>query len=126
MGDLLEGYELVRAWDEMFSGARSPRPHYEALHQVLGRRPPAVTSIKRVMGHGSGAAGAFEAVAAARTIATGLVPSLGTDVDPDPALDLDLVVGPPRRVEPGPVLSTSLGLGGANGAVVLGPVEPRR
>jgi uncharacterized circularly permuted ATP-grasp superfamily protein len=36
VGDLLDGYQLVRAWDEMFEGADAPRPHYEALHQVLG------------------------------------------------------------------------------------------
>lgn len=99
------------------------RREAEALHQVLGRRPPAVTSIKRVLGHPAGASGAFEAVAAALTVHTGVVPSLGTDVEPDPELDLDLVVGPPRRITPGPVLSTSFGLGGHNGGLILAPTR---
>ena len=63
------------------------RVEAEALHQVLGRRPPAVTSIKRLLGHAAGASGAFEALAS------------------------------------GPVMSTSFGLGGHNGALVLGPVR---
>jgi uncharacterized circularly permuted ATP-grasp superfamily protein len=36
MGDLLEGYRLARAWDEMFEGEATPRSHYRALHEVLG------------------------------------------------------------------------------------------
>ncbi|WP_426571819.1 beta-ketoacyl-[acyl-carrier-protein] synthase family protein [Aquihabitans sp. McL0605] len=95
----------------------------EALHEVFGARPPAVSSIKRVLGHAAGASGAFEAVAAALTVHTGVAPSLGTDVEPDEALDLDLITGPPRRVGPGPVLSNSFGLGGHNGCLILGPVR---
>lgn len=94
----------------------------EALHQVFATPPP-VTSIKRVLGHAAGASGAFEAVAAALTVHHGVLPSLGTDVEPDTALDLDLVVGTPRRIEPGPVLSNSFGLGGHNGCLVVGPVR---
>lgn len=94
----------------------------EALHQVFGTRPPATSSIKRTLGHAAGAAGAFEAVAAALTVHTGVAPSLGADVDPDPDLDLDLVAGPPRDVGHGIVLSTSFGLGGTNGALLLGPI----
>ena len=93
----------------------------EALHEVFGDRPPPTTSIKRVLGHAAGASGAFEAAAAALTLHHGVLPSLGTDVEPDPALELDLVTGPPRPFEPGPVLSSSFGLGGANGCLVLGP-----
>lgn len=92
----------------------------EALHEVFGGRPPATSSIKRVLGHAAGASGAFEALAAALTVHTGVAPSLGTDVEPDD-LDLDLVVGPPRTVGHGPVLSNSFGLGGHNGTIILGP-----
>jgi 3-oxoacyl-[acyl-carrier-protein] synthase II len=99
------------------------RREAEALHQVFGDRPPAVSSIKRVLGHAAGASGAFEAVASALTVHTGTIPSLGTDVEPDPALELDLVTGPSRRIEPGIVLSNSFGLGGHNGCLVLGPVR---
>jgi len=36
VGDLLDGYQPVRAWDEMFSDIDAPRAHYAALHTVLG------------------------------------------------------------------------------------------
>ncbi len=85
-------------------------------------RPPPVTSIKRVLGHAAGASGAFEAVAAALTVHHGVMPSLGTDVDPDPELDLPLVTGQSQPMEPGPVLSNSFGLGGHNGCLIVGPV----
>ena len=93
----------------------------EALHEVFGTPPP-VTSIKRVLGHAAGASGAFEAVAAALTVHHGVMPSLGTDVDPDPELDLPLVIGRSQPMEPGPVLSNSFGLGGHNGCLIVGPV----
>lgn len=95
----------------------------EALATVLDGARPAVSSIKRILGHGAGASGAFEAVASALTVHTGTAPSLGSDVEPDPNIDLDLVIGPPRQVGPGPVLSNSFGLGGHNGCLVLGPVR---
>ena len=94
----------------------------EALHDVFGPTPPPVTSVKRLLGHAAGASGAFEAVTAALTVHHGLLPSLGTDVEPDPDLDLDLVTGAPRPFEPGPVLSNSFGLGGHNGCLLVGPV----
>lgn len=99
------------------------RREAEALHAVFGGRPPATSSIKRTLGHAAGASGAFEAVAAALTVHHGLAPSLGTDVEPDPDLELDLVVGPPRPVGRGIVVSNSFGLGGHNGCVVLGPAD---
>lgn len=97
------------------------RREAEALHEVFGAGPPPVTSIKRVLGHAAGASGAFEAVAAVLTVHTSTIPSLGSDVQPDRTLDLDLVTGPPRPIGPGPVLSSSFGLGGHNGCVVVGP-----
>ncbi|WP_421118972.1 beta-ketoacyl-[acyl-carrier-protein] synthase family protein [Aquihabitans daechungensis] len=93
----------------------------EALHEVFGGRPPPTTSVKRILGHAAGASGAFEAAVVALTLHHGVLPSLGTDVEPDGSLGLDLVVGEPRPFEPGPVLSNSFGLGGANGCLVLGP-----
>ena len=95
----------------------------EALHAIFGATPPPVTSVKRVLGHATGAAGAFEAAAVALTVHHGLMPSLGTDVEPDESLDLDLVTGPPRPMDPGPVLSNSFGIGGHNGCLVIGPIR---
>jgi uncharacterized circularly permuted ATP-grasp superfamily protein len=36
VGDLLDGYVLRRAWDEMYAAPGVPRVQYEALHGVLG------------------------------------------------------------------------------------------
>jgi uncharacterized circularly permuted ATP-grasp superfamily protein len=36
MGDLLAGYAPGEAWDEMFASPDVPRPHYRALHDLLG------------------------------------------------------------------------------------------
>lgn len=95
-----------------------------AIDAAFGSARPAVSSIKGTLGHGAAASGAFEAVASALTIHTGIVPTLGHDVDVDPPLaHLDLVVGPSRAIEPGIVLSNSFGLGGHNGCLVLGPVR---
>lgn len=95
----------------------------EALHQIFGPTPPPVTSVKRILGHATGAAGALEAAAAVLTLHHGELPSLGTDVEPDEALELDLVVGPPRPFEPGPILSNSFGIGGHNGCLVVAPLR---
>ena len=83
-----------------------------------------MTSIKGVTGHSLGAAGAIEAVAVALTIDRGSIPPTVGLEQLDPEIHLDIVVGAPRRFEPGPVLSNSFGFGGHNGCIVVGPVRP--
>jgi 3-oxoacyl-[acyl-carrier-protein] synthase II len=34
---------------------------------------------------------------------------------------IDLVIGEPRKWEPGPVMSNNFGFGGHNGTIILGP-----
>jgi 3-oxoacyl-[acyl-carrier-protein] synthase II len=69
-----------------------------AIKQALGDaayRVP-ISSTKSSLGHLLGAAGAVEAVATVRTLATGVIaPTLGYEV-PDPDLDLDYVPGESR------------------------------
>ncbi len=91
-----------------------------ALRAVFGDGAvPPVTSVKGVTGHPLGAAGAVEAVAVALSVAhRTLPPTAGTEQLDD--LGLDVVLSP-REWEPGPVLSTSFGFGGLNGALVLAP-----
>ena len=36
MGDLFDSYRPVAAWDEMFEAPGMARPHYAAIHDVLG------------------------------------------------------------------------------------------
>jgi 3-oxoacyl-[acyl-carrier-protein] synthase II len=93
----------------------------EAIYKVFGYPGPAVTSIKGVLGHTLGAAGAIEAVATALTIKYGVIPPTASTRNVDPAFQLDLVMGNPRKWEPGPVVSNSFGFGGHNSSLVFVP-----
>ena len=95
----------------------------EAIAKVFGPTGPPLTSIKGVTGHAMGAAGAIEAVSVALAIERGLIPPTAGYEQPDPAIELDVVAGAPRRWEPAPVLSNSFGFGGHNGCLVLAPVH---
>src|SRR5438034_9008775 len=93
----------------------------EVLRRTLGRRASEipVNSIKAGLGHTMGAAAALEAIMCLLASREGVVPpTLGLD-DPDPACDLDHVIGSPRATRPRISLSTSLGFGGCNAALVL-------
>lgn len=95
-----------------------------ALRTVFGASVPPVTAVKRAVGHMSAGAGAIELAAAVLSIRHRLLPPVGVGFEPDPDIDLDLVVEEPRPWDPGPVLKTSFGFGGHNGAVILKPVTP--
>lgn len=95
----------------------------EALEKLFGTPGPVVTSIKGVTGHSLGAAGAIEAVCCALTIDRGVIPPTVGLEDLDPEMHLDVVMGSPRALPPGVVLSNSFGFGGHNGCVVLAPID---
>ena len=104
-------------------GTATPRndaSEARALRAVFGTVPP-ITSVKGVTGHPLGAAGAVEVVAVALTVAHRTLPPTAGTVDVEEA-DLDVVLQA-RPWVPGPVLSTSFGFGGLNGALVLAPVD---
>jgi beta-ketoacyl-acyl-carrier-protein synthase II len=92
-----------------------------ALRAVLGDHldSVAVTSTKGVTGHLLGAAGAVEAAFAVLAIREGLVPPTAGLLEQDPDIHLDVVQGAPREVTLDAVLSTSMGFGGQNAALVL-------
>jgi beta-ketoacyl-acyl-carrier-protein synthase II len=94
-----------------------------ALRAVFGDHTDAiaVTSTKGVTGHLLGAAGAVEAVFALLALREGLVPPTANLVQQDPEIHLDVVAGEPRRVSVEAVLTTSMGFGGQNAALVLTP-----
>ena len=96
----------------------------EAIRSVFGDHRPSVTSIKRVTGHSLGGAGSFEAAAVLLSFDRQVLPPAGIDVQLDPALDVDVVVGAPTPWTPGPTISNSFGLGGQNGTIVLVPPSP--
>ena len=82
-----------------------------------------VHSVKGAIGHCMAASGALEAVVAARTCATGIVPPTVNLERPDPECAVDHVIGAPRRCDARKVVSLSCGMGGQNAAVVLGRWE---
>lgn len=93
----------------------------DAIGKVFGSASPPVTSTKGVTGHGLGASGAIEAVAAVLTIRHRSIPPTYGYAEPDPGIHLDIVSGAARPWEPGPILSNSFGFGGHNGCLVIAP-----
>ncbi|HEV8154326.1 MAG TPA: beta-ketoacyl synthase N-terminal-like domain-containing protein, partial [Gaiellales bacterium] len=79
----------------------------------------AVSSIKSMIGHLFGAAGAIEALASALTIHQGVIPPTINYRTPDPECDLDYVPNEARKADVRVALSNSMGLGGHNGCVIL-------
>jgi 3-oxoacyl-[acyl-carrier-protein] synthase II len=78
-----------------------------------------LSSIKSMIGHLIGAAGAVEAVAMALTLTAGVLPPTINLTDPDPACDLDYVPRWARERRVRTAVSTSFGFGGQNGALVM-------
>jgi 3-oxoacyl-(acyl-carrier-protein) synthase len=91
------------------------------LKRVLGPRAHAipVNSIKPSMGHTMGAAATLEAIMCLLASRHGMIPPTLHLEEPDPECDLDYVPGRPRPARPPINLSTSLGFGGCNAALVL-------
>lgn len=92
-----------------------------AIRKVFGDHADrlAVSSIKSMIGHSFGGAGAIEAVATALTVHHGVIPPTINLRQPDPECDLDYVPLLARRVDVRTALSNSMGLGGHNGCLVL-------
>src|SRR5262249_10868368 len=82
-----------------------------------------LSSIKSMIGHLIGAAGAVEAVALALTLHRGVLPPTINQTTPDPACDLDYVPNCAREVRVRTAVSTSFGFGGQNAALVMRRVE---
>jgi 3-oxoacyl-[acyl-carrier-protein] synthase II len=98
-----------------------------ALKRALGEeraRQIPVSSTKSAIGHLLGAAGAVEAVATVKTLATRIIPpTVGYEV-PDPACDLDYVPGEARPLvlsngHPPVAISNSFAFGGHNVSLVF-------
>jgi len=93
----------------------------QAFHRVFGDRAARipVTSIKSMVGHCLGAAGAIEAATLALTIDRGIVPPTIHHARTDPACKLDVVANEARAVRVRCGVSTSLAFGGNDSALVL-------
>jgi len=92
-----------------------------AVKRVFGEgaRALPLSSIKSMVGHLIGAAGAVEAVAMAMTLHRGVLPPTINLTNPDPDCDLDYVPNEARDVRVDTAVSTSFGFGGQNGALVM-------
>ena len=83
-----------------------------------------VSSTKSMLGHMMGAAGAVEAAIAALVCHHGVVPPTINYETPDPDCDLDYVPNVARTAPVRRAMSTSVGLGGHNSAIIFGRWEP--
>jgi 3-oxoacyl-[acyl-carrier-protein] synthase II len=78
-----------------------------------------VSSTKSMLGHMLGAAGAVEAAVTVLAVRDGIIPPTINYTTPDPACDLDYVPNHARTQAVNAALSSSLGFGGTNGALVF-------
>jgi 3-oxoacyl-[acyl-carrier-protein] synthase II len=92
-----------------------------AVKRVFGERARKIplSSIKSMVGHLIGAAGAVEAVALALTLRDGILPPTINYSHPDPECDLDYVPNTARELPVRVGMSTSFGFGGQNAALVM-------
>ena len=93
-----------------------------AVKQVFGEgaRALPLSSIKSMVGHLIGAAGAVEAAALALTLQQCVLPPTINQTHPDPECDLDYVPNQAREWPVRTAVSTSFGFGGQNAALVMG------
>lgn len=92
-----------------------------AVKAALGpdaKRVP-MSSIKSMIGHLIGAAGAVEAAATALTIHSGVLPPTINLTNPDPHCDLDYIPNEARAKPVRCALSNSFGFGGQNAALIM-------
>jgi 3-oxoacyl-(acyl-carrier-protein) synthase len=97
------------------------RAEAKGLRLVFGersRRVP-VNSIKSMVGHCLGAAGAIEAATLALTIDRGVIPPTVNHQQTDAECDLDVVPNDARETAVGCGVSTSLAFGGNDSALVM-------
>jgi 3-oxoacyl-[acyl-carrier-protein] synthase II len=92
-----------------------------AVKKLFGARAAKVpmSSIKSMIGHLIGAAGALEAVVSVLAIRDGILPPTTNLEHRDPQCDLDYVPNEARAAKVRTVLSNSFGFGGQNASLVL-------
>ncbi len=96
----------------------------KALKRVFGEHlgHVKITSIKSMIGHGLGAAGAQSAVAAVLSLRRGWVPPT-INYTPDPALDIPIVGNVAQQVDGKYAIVNAFGFGGQNVVAVFGKAE---
>ena len=94
-----------------------------AIHQVfgaLGSQIP-ISSTKSLHGHSIGATGAIEALATVLGLKENLLPITAGVTEVDTTLNLDVIIGTPRKAAPKLALSNSLAFGGLNAVLAFRP-----
>ncbi|HHL38995.1 MAG TPA: beta-ketoacyl-[acyl-carrier-protein] synthase family protein [Deltaproteobacteria bacterium] len=94
-----------------------------AVRAVFGGRDVPVSSVKPMVGHTLGAAGAVEAAVCLMAISGGFLPPNINCDEPDPQCPLRIVHGPEEGVELRTALSNSFGFGGTNASLALAGVR---
>ncbi|MDP6605336.1 MAG: beta-ketoacyl-ACP synthase II [Dehalococcoidia bacterium] len=101
------------------------RVEAQAIRKVFGEDADGlmVSSTKSMIGHMMGASGAVEAMVALLACQRGIVPPTINYERPDPDCDIDCVPNEAREADIRYAMSTSVGLGGHNSAIVFGRWE---
>jgi len=97
------------------------RVESQAIRRVFGEHADSllVSSTKAMHGHMMGAAGAVEAIVALLACERQVVPPTINYDEPDPECDLDFVPNEAREAPVRRAMSTSVGLGGHNSAIIF-------
>ncbi|HKD76472.1 MAG TPA: beta-ketoacyl-[acyl-carrier-protein] synthase II, partial [Ktedonobacterales bacterium] len=82
-------------------------------------RKLAISSIKSMIGHSFGAAGAIEAAVMVLSLHDGILPPTINLEHPDPECDLDFVPNVARKADIHFALSNSMGFGGHNACLAM-------
>lgn len=90
-----------------------------AIKKAFGSINIPVSSIKSMIGHTLGAAGAIEAAATLLAVHYGVLPPTINYQVKDPECDLDVIPNQARAVKIGAAISNSFGFGGQNGVLVF-------
>jgi 3-oxoacyl-[acyl-carrier-protein] synthase II len=93
----------------------------KAIKAVFGDRAGNVpaSSVKSMLGHLIGAAGAAELITCVLAIRDSVVPATVNLSDPDPELDLDYVPNDARKIPVDVAINESFGFGGQNNVIVV-------
>ncbi len=90
----------------------------KAVFKEEAKNTPA-SSVKSMLGHLIGAAGAAELITCVLAIRDNIVPPTMNLVDRDPELDLDYVPNEPRKTQVDVAMNESFGFGGQNNVVII-------
>ncbi|MCF7869524.1 MAG: beta-ketoacyl-ACP synthase II [Candidatus Omnitrophica bacterium] len=93
----------------------------KAIKLVFGQKPEnlAINSIKSMLGHTLGAAGAIEFISCCLTLEKSVIPPTINYEYSDPECDLDYTPNQARKLEVDACLSNSLGFGGHNASLLV-------